>query len=107
MSGTGRDMTALRIGDLASKGTVNLETGRYYEREVRMRVPQGIRRGHRAYAPGDVLPAVHRGGAPYRSENQPSASHRAHTPQDEGVLGRTVRRERVSDFRLLGFGAPS
>ena len=48
-------MTTLRIGELASKGKVNLETVRYYEREGLMRVPQGTRSRHRAYALGDVL----------------------------------------------------
>lgn len=48
-------MTTLRIGELASKGKVNLETIRYYEREGLMRPPQRTSSGHRAYAPGDVL----------------------------------------------------
>src|SRR6266852_3742883 len=48
-------MTTLRIGELASKGNVNLETIRYYEREGLMRPPQRTPSGHRAYAPGDVL----------------------------------------------------
>jgi MerR family mercuric resistance operon transcriptional regulator len=47
-------MTTLRIGDLARKGKVNLETIRYYEREGLMRPPQRTSSGHRAYAPGDV-----------------------------------------------------
>jgi Hg(II)-responsive transcriptional regulator len=46
---------ALRIGELASQGSVNLETIRYYEREGLMRPPQRTSSGHRAYAPGDVL----------------------------------------------------
>ncbi len=48
-------MTTLRIGELASKGKVNLETIRYYEREGLMRPPQRTSSGHRVYAPGDVL----------------------------------------------------
>ncbi|MEO8051427.1 MAG: MerR family transcriptional regulator [Acidobacteriota bacterium] len=48
-------MTTLRIGDLATKGNVNLETIRYYEREGLMRQPQRTTSGHRAYAQEDVL----------------------------------------------------
>ena len=48
-------MTTLRIGELASKGKVNLQTIRYYEREGLMRPPQRTSSGHRAYAAGDVL----------------------------------------------------
>jgi Hg(II)-responsive transcriptional regulator len=48
-------MVTLRIGELARKGSVNLETIRYYEREGLMRPPQRTQSGHRAYAPGDVL----------------------------------------------------
>jgi len=48
-------MTTLRIGELASKGKVNLETIRYYEREGLLRPPQRTSSGHRAYAPPDVL----------------------------------------------------
>ncbi|HXP85778.1 MAG TPA: heavy metal-responsive transcriptional regulator [Bryobacteraceae bacterium] len=48
-------MTTFRIGELASKGNVNLETIRYYEREGLMRPPRRTPSGHRAYAPGDVL----------------------------------------------------
>jgi MerR family copper efflux transcriptional regulator len=48
-------MTTLRIGELAKKGNVNLETVRYYEREGLMRPPQRTTSGHRAYAPGDLL----------------------------------------------------
>ena len=48
-------MTTLRIGELANKGNVHLETIRYYEREGLMRAPQRTPSGHRAYAPGDVL----------------------------------------------------
>src|ERR1700693_957912 len=48
-------MTTLRIGELARKGKVHLETVRYYEREGLMRPPQRTRSGHRTYAPGDVL----------------------------------------------------
>lgn len=47
-------MTTLRIGELASKGKVNIETIRYYEREGLMRPPQRTSSGHRAYAPGDL-----------------------------------------------------
>ncbi len=45
----------LKIGELASKGKVHLETIRYYEREGLMRPPQRTPSGHRAYAPGDLL----------------------------------------------------
>src|SRR6266446_9308515 len=48
-------MATLRIGELASRGSVNLETIRYYEREGLMRQPERTRSGHRAYVPGDVL----------------------------------------------------
>jgi Hg(II)-responsive transcriptional regulator len=48
-------MVTLRIGELARKGSVNLETIRYYEREGLMRPPQRTQSGHRAYAPGDVF----------------------------------------------------
>ena len=48
-------MTTLRIGELASKGNVHLETIRYYEREGLLRPPSRTSSGHRAYAPGDVL----------------------------------------------------
>ena len=48
-------MTTLRIGELASKGNVHLETIRYYEREGLLRPPQRTSSGHRAYAQGDVL----------------------------------------------------
>jgi MerR family mercuric resistance operon transcriptional regulator len=49
------NMATLRIGELARKGKVNLETIRYYEREGLMRPPKRTASGHRAYAPGDVL----------------------------------------------------
>src|ERR1700687_6411372 len=48
-------MTTLRIGELARKGNVNLETFRYYEREGLLRPPQRTPSGHRAYAPDDVI----------------------------------------------------
>ena len=48
-------MRTLRIGELASKGYVHLETIRYYEREGLLLAPQRTQSGHRAYAPGDVL----------------------------------------------------
>jgi len=48
-------MTTLRIGELASKGKVNLETIRYYEREGLLLPPRRTPSGHRAYAPPDVL----------------------------------------------------
>jgi DNA-binding transcriptional MerR regulator len=48
-------MTTLRIGELANKGNVHLETIRYYEREGLLRPPQRTSSGHRAYAPGDLL----------------------------------------------------
>src|SRR6202162_5571264 len=48
-------MKTLRIGELANKGNVHLETIRYYEREGLMRAPQRTPSGHRAYAPGEVL----------------------------------------------------
>lgn len=53
-------MTTLRIGELASKGNVNLETIRYYEREGLIRPPQRTSSGHRAYAPPDDLQAIER-----------------------------------------------
>jgi MerR family copper efflux transcriptional regulator len=48
-------MTTFKVGELANKGNVNLETIRYYEREGLMRTPRRTPSGHRAYAPGDVL----------------------------------------------------
>lgn len=48
-------MMTLRIGELASKGNVHLETIRYYEREGLLRPPQRTQSGHRVYAPRDVL----------------------------------------------------
>jgi Hg(II)-responsive transcriptional regulator len=48
-------MTKLRIGELASKGNVHLETIRYYEREGLLNPPPRTPSGHRAYAPGDLL----------------------------------------------------
>jgi MerR family copper efflux transcriptional regulator len=48
-------MRTLRIGELASKGNVNLETIRYYERKGLMRPPPRSPSGHRAYPPGDLL----------------------------------------------------
>ena len=48
-------MTTLRIGELASRGGVNLETVRYYEREGLMRPPKRTPSGHRAYLPADLL----------------------------------------------------
>lgn len=48
-------MTTLRIGELASQGSVNLETIRYYEREGLMRPPKRTPSGHRAYLPADLL----------------------------------------------------
>jgi len=48
-------MTTLRIGELANRGSVNLETVRYYEREGLMRPPKRTPSGHRAYLPADLL----------------------------------------------------
>jgi DNA-binding transcriptional MerR regulator len=48
-------MTTLRIGELAEKGNVHLETIRYYEREGLLTPPKRTSSGHRAYSPGDVL----------------------------------------------------
>jgi MerR family copper efflux transcriptional regulator len=48
-------MTTLRIGELASQGSVHLETVRYYEREGLMRPPKRTPSGHRAYLPSDLL----------------------------------------------------
>ena len=48
-------MTRLRVGELAAKGNVHLETIRYYEREGLLTPPKRTSSGHRAYAPGDVL----------------------------------------------------
>jgi MerR family transcriptional regulator, copper efflux regulator len=48
-------MTMIRIGELASKSNVHLETIRYYEREGLLHPPQRTPSGHRAYAPRDLL----------------------------------------------------
>jgi MerR family copper efflux transcriptional regulator len=48
-------MTRLRIGELASRGGVNLETIRYYERDGLMSPPHRTSSGHRAYGSGDAL----------------------------------------------------
>jgi len=48
-------MLIFRIGELANRGKVNLETIRYYEREGLMQSPQRTSSGHRAYAPRDLL----------------------------------------------------
>lgn len=48
-------MTTLRIGELASRAKVNLETIRYYEREGLMRPPGRTPAGHRAYLPQEEL----------------------------------------------------
>jgi MerR family transcriptional regulator, copper efflux regulator len=48
-------MTTLRIGELASRGSVNLETVRYYEREGLMRPPKRTPSGHGAFLPADLL----------------------------------------------------
>ena len=48
-------MTTLRIGELAEKGNVHLETIRYYEREGLLTPPKRTPSGHRTYTPGDVL----------------------------------------------------
>ena len=48
-------MTTLRIGELAEKGNVHLETIRYYEREGLLTPPKRTSSGHRAYSSGDVL----------------------------------------------------
>jgi MerR family mercuric resistance operon transcriptional regulator len=48
-------MASLRIGEMANKGNVHLETIRYYEREGLMLPPQRTPSGHRAYGPEDVL----------------------------------------------------
>ena len=47
-------MATVRIGELANKCHVNLETIRYYEREGLMLRPKRTSSGHRASAPGDV-----------------------------------------------------
>ena len=48
-------MTTLRIGELASRTNVHLETIRYYEREGLLRPPERTPSGHRAYAQRDVM----------------------------------------------------
>jgi Hg(II)-responsive transcriptional regulator len=48
-------MTTLKIGELARKGNVNLETIRYYEREGLMLRPQRTPSGHRAYVAADMF----------------------------------------------------
>ena len=48
-------MATLRIGEMANRGNVHLETIRYYEREGLMQPPQRTPSGHRAYGPEDVL----------------------------------------------------
>src|SRR6266550_7639100 len=48
-------MASLRIGEMANKGNVHLETIRYYEREGLMLPPQRTPSGHRAYGPEDFL----------------------------------------------------
>jgi len=47
-------METLKIGKLAERGGVNLETVRYYEREGLMLPPGRNSSGHRAYSPNAV-----------------------------------------------------
>lgn len=44
----------MKIGELAQKADVNIDTVRYYERQGLLPVPQRQRSGYRQYAVGDV-----------------------------------------------------
>ncbi|MEP6633786.1 MAG: heavy metal-responsive transcriptional regulator [Luteimonas sp.] len=44
----------MKIGELAQKAEVNIDTVRYYERQGLLPAPQRLRSGYRQYAPGDV-----------------------------------------------------
>lgn len=44
----------MKIGELASKAEVNIDTVRYYERQGLLPAPQRLRSGYRQYEPQDV-----------------------------------------------------
>lgn len=44
----------MKIGELAHKADVNIDTVRYYERQGLLPEPQRLRSGYRQYEPGDV-----------------------------------------------------
>ena len=44
----------MKIGELASKAEVNIDTVRYYERQGLLPAPQRLRSGYRQYQPQDV-----------------------------------------------------
>jgi Cu(I)-responsive transcriptional regulator len=44
----------MKIGELAQKAQVNIDTVRYYERQGLLPPPQRLRSGYRQYEPGDV-----------------------------------------------------
>lgn len=44
----------MKIGELASKAGVNIDTVRYYERQGLLPAPQRLSSGYRQYAPEDV-----------------------------------------------------
>ncbi len=44
----------MKIGELAHKADVNIDTVRYYERQGLLPEPQRLRSGYRQYASGDV-----------------------------------------------------
>jgi Hg(II)-responsive transcriptional regulator len=44
----------MKIGELAQKAQVNIDTVRYYERQGLLPAPQRLRSGYRQYAPGYV-----------------------------------------------------
>jgi len=44
----------MKIGELASKAEVNIDTVRYYERQGLLPAPQRLSSGYRQYAPEDV-----------------------------------------------------
>ena len=48
-------MTTLRIGELANRAKINLETIRYYEREGLIQPPERTPAGHHAYSPQEEL----------------------------------------------------
>lgn len=44
----------MKIGELANKAEVNIDTVRYYERQGLLPAPQRLRSGYRQYEPQDV-----------------------------------------------------
>lgn len=44
----------MKIGELAQKAEVNIDTVRYYEKQGLLPAPQRLRSGYRQYEPGDV-----------------------------------------------------